>query len=103
MYKMYIRPYIDYADIIYHGENQESMEFQKDYLQLFKLNACSKKQVIQALIGRIQRMYGKKYMGIERSTFLIDENGVILKIWREVDPNGHAQEIIDFIESLNKT
>ena len=33
----------------------------------------------------------------------IDENGVILKIWREVDPNGHAQEIIDFIESLNKT
>ena len=41
-------------------ENQESMASQKDYLQLFKRNACSKKQVIQALIGRIQRMYGKK-------------------------------------------
>ena len=46
---------------------------------------------------------GNSKLSIKRVTFLIDDNGVIMKIWREVDPNGHAQEIIDFIESLNKT
>ena len=38
-------------------------------------------------------MYGKSYMGVERSTFLIDETGTIVKIWRKVKPDGHAQEI----------
>ena len=40
-------------------------------------------------------MYGKEYMGVERSTFLIDENNVILKIWRKVKVNGHVQDILD--------
>lgn len=35
-------------------------------------------------------MYGKKYMGIERSTFVIDEKGMIAKIYRKVKPEGHA-------------
>lgn len=39
-------------------------------------------------------MYGKKYMGIERSTFLIDETGKIQKIWRSVKVPGHVDEII---------
>lgn len=38
-------------------------------------------------------MYGKKYMGIERSTFLIDENGKILNIWRKVSVDGHVDEV----------
>jgi peroxiredoxin Q/BCP len=39
-------------------------------------------------------MYGKKYFGVERSTFLLDENGKILKIWRKVKPEGHAKEVL---------
>ena len=39
-------------------------------------------------------MYGKKYMGVERSTFLLDENGKILKVWRKVNPDGHASEVL---------
>lgn len=39
--------------------------------------------------------YGKKFMGIERSTFLIDGEGKIIKVWRRVKPDGHAQQIID--------
>ena len=35
-------------------------------------------------------MYGKKYMGIERSTFIIDEEGKFAKIYRKVKPEGHA-------------
>ena len=40
-------------------------------------------------------MYGKEYMGIERSTFLIDKENKILKIWRKVKVNGHVDEVIN--------
>ncbi len=39
-------------------------------------------------------MYGKKYMGVERSTFLIDKEGKIVKIWSKVKPAGHAEEVL---------
>lgn len=42
-------------------------------------------------------MYGKKYMGIERSTFLIDQNGIIKKAWRNVKVPNHAQEVLNSI------
>jgi peroxiredoxin Q/BCP len=39
-------------------------------------------------------MYGKKYMGVERTTFLLDEKGKIARIWRKVKPEGHAEEVL---------
>ena len=42
-------------------------------------------------------MYGKKYMGIERSTFLFDENLILINIWKKVKVNGHAQEVLESI------
>ncbi|MBN8827804.1 MAG: thioredoxin-dependent thiol peroxidase [Sphingobacteriia bacterium] len=45
-------------------------------------------------------MYGKKYMGIERTTFLIDENGIIKKIWNKVSVTNHAKEVLNTIKSL---
>ena len=45
-------------------------------------------------------MYGKKYMGIERSTFYIDENQVIKKIWRKVKVPGHVEEVLQTIKTL---
>ncbi len=39
-------------------------------------------------------MYGKKYMGVERSTFLVDPKGKIVKIWRKVKVPGHAQDVL---------
>ncbi|MGC2408431.1 MAG: thioredoxin-dependent thiol peroxidase [Methyloceanibacter sp.] len=45
-------------------------------------------------------MYGKKYMGIERSTFLIDEKGVIRNIWRKVKVDGHAEDVLKAAEAL---
>ena len=41
-------------------------------------------------------MYGKEYLGVERSTFLIDENNVIREIWRKVKVTGHVQNVLDF-------
>ena len=46
-------------------------------------------------------MFGKKYMGIERSTFLIDKNGYIVHIWPKVSVNDHAQEVIAKIKELS--
>ena len=46
-------------------------------------------------------MYGRKYMGIERSTFLIDEKGKLAREWRKVKVKGHAQEVLDKVKSLN--
>jgi peroxiredoxin Q/BCP len=40
-------------------------------------------------------MYGKTYFGVERSTFLLDENGKIIKVWRKVKPEGHAKEVLE--------
>lgn len=39
-------------------------------------------------------MYGRKYMGLERATFLIDENGILQRIWRKVKVTGHAEEVL---------
>jgi peroxiredoxin Q/BCP len=45
-------------------------------------------------------MYGRKYMGIERATFLIDANGVVRKLWRKVKVPGHAQDVLEAAEAL---
>lgn len=47
-----------------------------------------------------KNMYGRKYMGIERATFLIDEKGVIRQIWRKVKVAGHAEEVLEAVKSL---
>jgi len=45
-------------------------------------------------------LYGRKYMGIDRSTFLIDGKGVIRKIWRKVKTPGHAEEVLAAVQAL---
>ncbi|MEK7266830.1 MAG: peroxiredoxin [Pseudomonadota bacterium] len=46
-------------------------------------------------------LYGRKYMGIDRSTFLIDPAGVIRRIWRKVRVPGHVGEVLDAVKALN--
>jgi thioredoxin-dependent peroxiredoxin len=45
-------------------------------------------------------MYGRKYMGIERATFLIDGKGVVRNMWRKVKVNGHAEEVLKAAAAL---
>ncbi|MBL4850724.1 MAG: thioredoxin-dependent thiol peroxidase [Gammaproteobacteria bacterium] len=45
-------------------------------------------------------LYGKKYMGIERSTFLIDEKGVLRQEWRKVKVKGHVDEVLEEVKVL---
>lgn len=47
-----------------------------------------------------KNMYGKKYMGIERATFLIDGAGVIQQVWRKVKVPGHVDAVLDAVKAL---
>jgi peroxiredoxin Q/BCP len=55
-----------------------------------------------ALFGvwKEKSMYGRKYMGVERSTFLIDAEGVLRREWRKVKVNGHAEEVLTAVREL---
>jgi peroxiredoxin Q/BCP len=59
------------------------------------------KETLQAYGVWVEKsMYGRKYMGVERSTFLIDRDGRIAKIWRKVKVPGHAQEVLTAAKAL---
>ncbi len=45
-------------------------------------------------------MYGKKYMGIDRSTFLIDSKGIVRGVWRKVKIPGHIEEVAKAVSAL---
>jgi len=51
-------------------------------------------------VMKMKNMYGKKVRGIERSTFVIDDNGKLVKEWRGVKVAGHVNEVLEFV-SLN--
>jgi peroxiredoxin Q/BCP len=48
-------------------------------------------------------MYGKKFMGIIRSTFLVDADGAIVQEWRKVSVDGHVAEVLEAVKGLGKT
>ncbi len=49
---------------------------------------------------KMKNMYGKKVRGIERSTFLIDESGLLQKEWRKVKVKGHIDEVLDAVKAM---
>jgi len=51
-------------------------------------------------VWKEKSMYGRKYMGVERSTFLIDEKGVLRREWRKVKVPGHADEVLAAVRDL---
>lgn len=51
-------------------------------------------------VWKEKSMYGRKYMGVERSTFLIDERGVLRREWRKVKVPGHAEEVLAAASAL---
>ncbi|WP_372737470.1 peroxiredoxin [Neptunomonas sp.] len=50
---------------------------------------------------KLKKLYGKEYMGIERSTFLIDTQGVLRHEWRKVKVKGHADEVLATVKALS--
>ena len=82
-------------DIVSH------QKFADKYGLPFPLLADTDKTVSQRYgVWKEKSMFGKKYMGVNRETFLIDKEGVVRKIWHKVKAEGHAQEVLDTIMSL---
>jgi len=70
-------------------------KFRQKYELTFPLLADEAKQTLEAYGVWVEKsMYGRKYMGVERTTFLIDGDGKIAKIWRKVKVPGHADEVL---------
>jgi peroxiredoxin Q/BCP len=65
------------------------------------LAADPERSAIEAYgVWKEKSMYGRKYFGVERSTFLIDRNGSIAKVWRKVKVPGHADEVLAATKAL---
>lgn len=70
-------------------------KFKAKYELPYTLLADTEKSVLQAYdVWKEKSMYGKKYMGVERTTFLIDPAGQIAKVFEKVKPAGHAGEVM---------
>lgn len=70
-------------------------KFAEKYDLPFMLLADEDKKVLQLYdVWKEKSMYGKKYMGVERTTFIIDENGKIKKIFNKVKVDGHNEEVM---------
>ena len=75
--------------------------FSKKLNLQFPLISDPQTHLIQSLNAwKEKSMYGKKYMGIQRSTFLIDEEGLISFIWPKVKVPGHAEEVLKKVEEM---
>ena len=66
-----------------------------------RLGADTEKTTAEAYGVWVEKsMYGKKYMGVERSTFLVDADGKIAQIWRQVKVPGHADVVLEAVRAL---
>ena len=76
-------------------------KFRDKYSLDFPLLADPEHQVAETYgAWREKNNYGKKYMGVQRSTFLIDGDGVVRKVWKKVDVSEHDQQVIDALDAL---
>ena len=88
---------LSYANVI--GVSPDSISSHQKFQQKQNLNFMFVADINHELsekygVWKEKSMYGRKYMGIERSTFILDEKGKIIKEWRKVKVAGHVEEIL---------
>jgi len=64
------------------------------------LSDSEEKVCTQFDVIKLKNMYGKQVRGIERSTFVLDATGKVVKEWRKLKADGHAQQVLDFVRTL---
>jgi thioredoxin-dependent peroxiredoxin len=87
------------------GVSPDGIKSHTKFAEKFNLNfpllADEEKSLATALGIWVEKsMYGKKYMGIERTTYLLDADGKVAKVWRKVKPEGHAAEVMSALQAL---
>lgn len=91
-----------YAEVI--GVSPDSIASHQKFQQKQGLNFILVSDINHELaqkygVWKEKSMYGRKYMGIERSTFILDKNGNIIKEWRKVKVSGHIDEVLQALQS----
>ena len=77
-------------------------KFSNKYNFPFKLISDEDEKVCKLFdVIKEKNMYGRKYMGIERSTFLIDQKGILVNEWRKVRVKGHVEEVLEALINCN--
>ena len=92
-----------YATVI--GVSPDSIKSHKSFKEKQSLNFIllsdpEHKLAEKFEVWKEKSMYGRKYMGIERSTFIIDKSGNIEKEWRKVKVKGHVDEVIEYLSAI---
>jgi peroxiredoxin Q/BCP len=79
-------------------------KFRAKYDLAVTLGSAKDDDVVERYGAWVEKsMYGRKYMGIDRSTFLIDKEGILRRIWRKVKVPGHAAEVLAEVKALTAT
>jgi len=78
-----------------HEKFKEKQKFQFELISDPDEKLCSQFGVIKE-----KNMYGRKYLGIERSTFLLDESGKLRYEWRKVKVAGHVEEVLEAVKNI---
>lgn len=87
-----------------YGISRDSIKshenFKAKYKFPFELISDEDEAICNAFdVMQMKSMYGKKFLGVERSTFFINEKGQIVKAWRKVKVPGHVEEVLEFAKS----
>ncbi len=91
-------------DAVILGVSPDSVESHKKFAKKYNLNfsllADEEKEVIKKYdVWKEKSMYGRKYMGVERTTYIIDPEGKIKKIFRKVKVQGHNEEVMEALKN----
>ncbi|MDM8335442.1 thioredoxin-dependent thiol peroxidase [Wolbachia pipientis] len=94
-----------FLDTVIIGVSRDSIKchanFKAKYSLPFYLVSDENAEILEKYGVLVERsMFGKKYMGIERTTFLIDKKGKIMKIWKNVKVNGHVDDVLEEIRRI---
>lgn len=97
-------PKFSKIDAIILGVSPDSVKshkkFSKKYKLKFDLLADEEKKIVEKYgVWKEKSMYGRKYMGVERTTFIIDEKGKIKKIFNKVKVEGHNKEVLESLKA----
>jgi peroxiredoxin Q/BCP len=92
-------PKFEKSNAVILGVSPDTPESHKKFIEKHNLNftllSDTKKKVLEKYgVWKEKSMYGRKYMGVERTTVIIDENGRIEKIFPKVKVKGHAEEVL---------
>lgn len=98
-------PHFEKVDATIIGISKDSVashdKFKAKYNLPFTLASDAEGDVTERYGAWVEKnMYGRKYMGIERSTFLIDKDGIVRQIWRKVKVPGHVDAVLKAVQAL---